>query len=145
MMILFEDLRQALRQICQAMGLSGTSATVVPLVVLGVALNIAALNAMESIWNHRHPGQNRPTALQSATRTELKVMRAVVVSTLKKISDGQRRWCLAQQWIRDRKTEISGYDIEVSFVWTSPSKSDVCDMTISRSPVRKGAIAFVQC
>jgi hypothetical protein len=95
MMTLFEDLRQALREICKAVGMSGAAATVVPLVVLGVGLNIAALNAVQSMRNQRHPDYGH-TALLSATRTELKVMRAVVVSTLKKIGDDQRKWCLAQ-------------------------------------------------
>ena len=106
-MTLFEDLRQALRQICGAMGMSGIAATVVPLVVLGVALNIAALNAVESMRNERHPDCGH-AALRSATRTELKVMRAVVVSTLKKIGDGQRRWCSAQGWMSDRQTGSTG-------------------------------------
>ena len=38
-MMMLEDLRLALRQICQAMGLPGNAATVVSLIVLGVALN----------------------------------------------------------------------------------------------------------
>ena len=54
MMTMLDDLRLALRQICGAMGLSGTAATVVPLVVLGVALNVAALSAMEYMRNERH-------------------------------------------------------------------------------------------
>jgi hypothetical protein len=144
MMMLLEDLRQALRQICEAMGLSGTTATVAPLVVLGVALNIAALSAVESIRSQRHPGHVQ-TALRSATQTELKVVRAVVVSTLKKIDDGRRRWCLAQQWIKDRQTKITGDNFEFGFVWTTPNKNEVCDVTLSRSPARKTAIAFVQC
>jgi hypothetical protein len=143
MMTLFEDLRQALREICRAMGMSGVAATVVPLVVLGVGLNIAALNAVESMRNERHSDCGH-AALRSATRTELKVMRAVVVSTLKKIGDGQRR-CSAQGWMSDRETGNTGYDIEVGFAWTAPSSHEGCDVTIGSSPVRKMAIAFVQC
>ena len=56
MMTLFEDLRLALRQICRAIGLSGTAATVVPLVVLGVALNIAALSADGVCAERETPG-----------------------------------------------------------------------------------------
>jgi hypothetical protein len=138
MMTLFEDLRQALREICRAMGMSGVAATVVPLVVLGVGLNIAALNAVESMRNKSHPDCAH-AALRTATRTELKVMRAVVVSTLKKIGDAQRRWCSAQG------TGSTGYDIEVGLVWTAPSSNEGCDVTIGSSPVRKTAIAFVQC
>jgi hypothetical protein len=144
MMTLFEDLRQALREICRAMGMSGVAATVVPLVVLGVGLNIAALNAVESMRNERHPGCGH-AALRSATRTELKVMRAVVVSTLKKIGDGQRRWCSAQGWMSDRQTGSTGYDIEIGFVWAAPSSSEGCAVTIGSTPVHRTAIASVQC
>jgi hypothetical protein len=139
MMTQFEDLRLALRQICRAIGLSGTAATVVPLVVLGVALNIAALNAMEYIRNERHPCKvHKRTELQSAAQTEVKVMRTVLVSTLKKIGDRQRRWCVAQQWVMDRKTEITRYRVEVGFMWAAPSAGEGCDAT-------KTGIAFVQC
>ena len=45
---------------------------------------------MEYVRNERHPGHRYVrTALRSATRTELKVMRTVVVSTLKKIQAWQ--------------------------------------------------------
>lgn len=143
MMMLFEDLRLALRQICRAMGLSGTAATVVPLVVLGVALNIAALSAVESMRNEKHLG-HRHAALRSAARTEMKVMKAVVVSTLKKMGDGRRRLCLARQWMMDRQAEFTGYHIEVGFLWTAPGGGG-CDVTIVNSLSRKTAIAFVQC
>ena len=43
MTTLLEDLRVELRQMCQAVGLSGTAASVVPLVLLGIALNVVAL------------------------------------------------------------------------------------------------------
>jgi hypothetical protein len=46
-MMMLEDLILALRQICQAIGLSGNAATVVSLIVLGVALNLIALRAVE--------------------------------------------------------------------------------------------------
>ena len=135
----FEDLRLALRQICRAIGLSGTAATVVPLVVLGVALNIAALSAMEYMRNERHPCKvHNRTELRSAARTELKVMRTVLHSTLKKIGDRQLRGCVTQQRVMDRKTEITSYHIEVGFMWAAPSAGEGCDAT-------KTGIAFVQC
>jgi hypothetical protein len=144
MMTMLDDLRMALRQICGALGLSGTAATVVPLVVLGVALNVAALSAMEYMRSERHPRHGQ-TALQSAARTELRVVRTVLTSTLKKISAGKRRWCLAQQWVMDRKTEVKEYDLEVGFVWAAPSRSEGCDVTVASNPGRKAAIALVQC
>jgi hypothetical protein len=97
------------RQICRAIGLSGSMASVVPLVLLGVALNIAALSTTAHLRGERHRGhEQRKTALRSAARTELKVMRAVLVSTLRKIGDGDRGWCMARQWVADRQAEITG-------------------------------------
>ena len=75
-MTIFDDLRLALRQICQAMGLSGTASTVVPLIVLGVALNVVALSAMESMRIERHR-EHAPMALRSLAQTEMKAMRTV--------------------------------------------------------------------
>jgi hypothetical protein len=146
MMTLLDDLRLALRQICLAIGLPRTAATVVPLVVLGLALNVAALSAMESVRNERHPchGHDR-LALRSAARTEMKVMRAVLTSTLKKIGDGQRRWCLAQQWSMGRQTEGTEYHVEAGFVWAAPGSSDGCDVKLVGRPNWKAAIALVQC
>jgi hypothetical protein len=145
MTALLEDLRLALRQICRAIGLSGTAATVVPLVVLGVALNMAALSVMHSMRNERHPRHEHDrVALQSAARTEVKVVRAVLTSTLKKIGNG-RRWCMARQWVMDRQTEVSGYNLEVGVVWAAPSSNEGCEVEIVGSHPRMIAIAFVQC
>jgi hypothetical protein len=141
---LFEDLRLALRQICRAIGLSGTATTVVPLIVLGVALNIAALSAMEYMRNEKHPG-HKHAALRSAARTEMKVMRTVLVSTLKKISDGKRRWRVAQQWVMDRQAEFTGDQMEIGIVWAVPSSNGGCDVAIVGSHQLKMAIALVQC
>ncbi len=143
MMTQLEDLRLALRQICRALGLSGTAATVVPLVVLGIALNIVALNVVQGM-RHKH-AVNGTAVLRGAARTELRVMKTVLISTLKKIGDGQRRWCVAEQWVADRQMEVAGYHIEVGFVWAAPSASEGCDVKITDNPVRKTAIAFVQC
>ena len=97
-MMMLEDLRLALRQICNAAGMTGDASTVVSLVVLGVALNLIALRAVEYAGIGGHSRKDR-MVLQSATQTELKVMRTVVVSTLKKIGDTGRRLCVARQWM----------------------------------------------
>jgi hypothetical protein len=144
MMTLFEDVRLGLREICQTFGLSGTAATVIPLVVLGAALNIAALSAVRSVHHERRSACGH-AVLRSAAQTEIKVVRAMVTSTLKKIGDGQRRWCLTQQRMRDRQTEMTGYHVEVGFVWTTPVSNEPCDLKVLDNPNRKMAIAFVKC
>jgi hypothetical protein len=94
-MTTLEDLGAELRQLWRAFGLSGTAATVVPLVVLGIALNVVALSAVGSVQMGHRTTCNRP-ALRSAAQTELKVVRTLV-TTLRKFGDGQRRWCSARQ------------------------------------------------
>jgi hypothetical protein len=94
-MTTLEDLRAELRQMCRAIGLSGTAVTVVPLVVLGVALNVVALSAVGSVRVEHHTTCERP-ALRSAAQTEFKVVRTLV-TTLKRFGDGQRKWCSARQ------------------------------------------------
>src|ERR1700709_373916 len=106
-MMMLEDLRLALRQICQAIGLQGDAATVASLVVLGVALNLTALRAVEFVGIGGHACHNR-TDLQSAAQTELKVVRTVMVSTLKKIGDGGWRLCLERQWMTGNQTKGTG-------------------------------------
>ena len=73
-MMMLEDLRLALRQICSAIGLPGNVATVVSLIVLGLALNFTALRAVEYVGIGGHTCHDR-TTLRSAARTELKVVR----------------------------------------------------------------------
>jgi hypothetical protein len=144
MMTLFEDFRLALRQICQAMGMSGTAATVVPLVVLGVALNIAALSAVEYMRNERHPRHSH-TALRCAAQTEMKVVRTVLTTTLKKFGGGQRRWCSTQQWMKNRQTQIARYRVKIGSVGAAPKASGGCDVEVVDRHHGKAMIASAQC
>src|ERR1700730_12898346 len=119
-MMMLEDLRLALRQICQAIGLPGDAATVVSLIVLGVVLNLTALRAVEYVGIGGHACHDR-TALESAAQTELKVMRTVMVSTLKKIGDGGRRLCLARQWMMGEQTKGTEDRKEAGCEWGGPA------------------------
>ncbi len=112
MMTLLEDLRLALRQICSEIGREGTAATAVPLVVLGLALNFAALSATEFV---RHGGRpiHQHSALRNAARTELNAVRIVVHSAIRKINATQQRWGRTQQWVKDGQKKIDGYHVEV--------------------------------
>jgi len=143
-MMMLEDLRLALRQICQAIGIPGNAATVVSLIVLGVALNLIALRAVEYVGIGGHTCHDR-TALQSAAQTELKVMRTVAVSALKKVGDGGRRWCLAQQWMMGKQTQGTGEHVEVGCDWAAPISGEGCDVMVVSKSSRTMAIAFVQC
>jgi hypothetical protein len=114
MMTLMEDVRSLVRQMGRTFGLSGTAARVVSVVVLGIVLNVIALGVVHSV---RADARTRceQTALSSVAETEFKVVRAVVVTTLKKIGAGQKSWCMAQEWARDRQAEIAKYRSAISF------------------------------
>jgi len=143
-MMMLEDLRLALRQICQAIGLQENAASVASLIVMGVALNLIALRVVEYVGIGGHACHNR-TNLQSAAQTELKVMRTVMVSTLKKIGDGGRRLCLARQWMMGRQTKDSENRIEVGCDWAATTNGKGCDVMVVSRYSRRMAIAFVQC
>jgi hypothetical protein len=97
MMVLIEDMRLFLRQMCGAVGMSGTSANVIPVVLLGLALNVAALGLVASVRTAKEPACQR-TTLRAAAQTEWKVVRTVV-STVKAIGQAQRRLCSASDWL----------------------------------------------
>jgi hypothetical protein len=143
-MMMLEDLRLALRQICQAIGLSGNAATLVSFVVLGVALNLIALRAVQYAGIGGHACRDR-TALRSAAQTELKVMRTVAVSALKKVGDGGRRWCLARQWMMGKQTKGPGYHMEVGCDSAAPTSSEGCDVLVVSRSSRTMTMAFVEC
>lgn len=143
MMTLLEDLRLLLLQICRAVGLSGTTATVVPLVLLGVALNLGALSAVESIRGVQRL-DHQQTPLRSVALTEIKVVRTVVGSALKSIGNGERRWCPAQERMIDRRTGFAFGNLDFGLTLAAPGQSKDCSLEIASSPHRM-AIAFVQC
>jgi len=97
MMALIEDVRLFLRQMCGVIGMSGTAANVVPVVLLGVALNVVALGLVSSVQTAKQPVCQR-TTLRVAAQTEWKVARTVV-STMKAIGQAQRKLCAASDWV----------------------------------------------
>jgi hypothetical protein len=141
MITLLEDLRLALREICRAIGLSGNALTVIPLVVLGIILNVFSLSAIQYVRSDRHSCQGH-TSLGSASRTELKVMRTVVISTLKRIGDSERRWSQTRNGLRGQTKRTH---VELGSVPLAPANGGGCDVEIVRSRHWKTAIASVQC
>jgi hypothetical protein len=132
MTTLLEDLRVELRQMCRAIGLSGTAATVVPLVVLGIALNVVALSVVGGI-QPVHASACKKPALRSVALTELKVARAVLVSTLKTIGDGHRRWCSGQRQGTGQQTESAGMRVEVGFAELNIARRTMATKVCSKS------------
>jgi hypothetical protein len=85
MITMLEEIVAALRSI----GRSSESTTrVVGLMLLGVALNVAALHAVDCLRAEAHPHQ-RISPIADVARTDIRVVRVVVVRALKKFGDGE--------------------------------------------------------
>jgi hypothetical protein len=105
MTTLMEELRLAVREIWQSMGLGGsanTAASVVPALMLGLALNLIALNVVDRV----HPMKGK-TRLVSAARAEARMVQSVTVCVLRQIEGRQRGTCPAKRWTSARLAEMN--------------------------------------
>ena len=96
MTTLIEEMRIAVRGIWQSIGFgasANTAATVVPVLVLGVALNLIALHVVDRV----HPIKGKTEAL-CAARTELELVQTVAASVLRQIGEHERGQCSVKQW-----------------------------------------------
>jgi hypothetical protein len=106
MTTLMEELRLAVQEILQSMGLGGsanTAATVVPLLMLGIALNGIALGVVDRV----HPMRAK-TRLVCVARAEARMVQSVTVCVLRQIAGRERGPCSAKQWASSRLAEING-------------------------------------
>jgi len=119
-MTLIEEMRLFLRQICGAIGMSGTAANVVPVVVLGVVFNVVALSLVANMRSEKRSAREEAT-FSDAAQTELKVMRSVVVSTMKTIGMGQQGLCIAREWVSGLQRESANATDEAIVLRSAPS------------------------
>jgi hypothetical protein len=99
MMTLIEEMRQIVLELWQAMGMrrsARTAAAVVPALVVGVVLNVVALNIAGGM--HLRLSGSTDGGF-GVTQTDVSTVQAVLASTLDK---GRRGLCLAQQWIEQQ-------------------------------------------
>jgi hypothetical protein len=143
MMTLIEDMRLFLQQMCGAIGMSGTAMNVVPVVVLGVALNVTALSLVESVRPEGQPTCQKAT-LPAAAQTELKVMRTVVTSTLKTISRGQRGWCVARSWVSSFQREVAGYVMGTTGIRVAPMAYECARSTKETQKIKSCRLGVVR-
>jgi hypothetical protein len=144
MTAVLEDLKLALRQICRTIGLEGTAAAVVPVILLGLVLNLVALRATQFL---RHGGRaaHHQSAMQNAARTEFKAMRIMLHSTIKKINDSQQRWCVTRQCVKEKQNGITDCHLQVGIVWAAPTPTEGCDIKFLGTATRKRMVAVAQC
>jgi hypothetical protein len=102
---LIEELRIAVRGIWQSIGLSesaNTAATVVPVLVVGIALNLIVLHAVDRI----HPIKEKTRVVEMA-RTELKFVQTVTTSVLGQIEGHERGRSLTEPRAPSQRMEIA--------------------------------------
>jgi len=103
MTTLIEEMRLAVREMWQSIGFgasANTAATVVPALVLGVALNLIALHVVDRV----HPIKGK-TEVVGLARTELKLVRSVTASMLRQIGGRDLGRCSAERWASSRLAE----------------------------------------
>jgi uncharacterized membrane protein YtjA (UPF0391 family) len=106
MTTLMEELKLSVREIWQSMGFGGsanTAASVVPVLMLGIVLNLIALNVVDRV----HPMKDK-TWLVCVARTELRRAQSVTVCVLRQIEGRQRGRCPAKRWTSARLAEMNG-------------------------------------
>ena len=106
MTTLMEELQLAVQEILQSIGFSGsanTGASVVPLLILGIALNLIALSVVDRV----HPMKGK-TRLVCVARAEARMVQSVTVCVLGQIEGRQRGTCPAKRWASARLAEING-------------------------------------
>jgi hypothetical protein len=105
MTTLMEELRLAVQEILQSIGLgasANTAATVVPVLMLGIALNVIALGVVDRV----HPMRAK-TRLVCVARAEARMVQSVTVCVLRQIQGRQRGMCPAKRWTSARLAEMN--------------------------------------
>jgi hypothetical protein len=88
---LMEDIRLAVQEILQSIGLGGsasTAAAVVPVLMLGIALNLVALSAVDRV----HPIRGK-THVVGAARAEVRLVQNMTICVLRQIEGREQGIC----------------------------------------------------
>jgi len=103
MTTLMEELRLAVQEILQSIGLggsAGTAATVVPVLMLGIALNVIALGIVDRV----HPIKEKARVV-GAARAEFMHVQSLTVCVLRQIEGRKKGLCSAKVWTSCRLAE----------------------------------------
>lgn len=121
MMTLIEEMRATVLEIWQSLGFEGssrTAAAVVPALVLGIALNMVALNVVNGASSGGHASCQK-AGLRSVVQAEFVMVRVAASATLAKLCEGQRRLWSAKQWVQDRQADAARIRSEASCGWVA--------------------------
>jgi hypothetical protein len=118
MTTLMEELRLAVQEILQSIGLGGsanTVATVVPVLMLGIVLNVIALSLVDRV----HPLKGK-MQVAGVVRAEARYVQSMTVCLLRQIEGRHGGTCSAGKWTLSRLAEKGRCRIT-----TSPSRAVV--------------------
>ena len=121
MTTLIEEMRAAVLELWQSLGFDGsskTAAAVVPALVLGITLNVIALNVVGRIRAGEH-ASCRKAGWTHVVRAEVKLVHALVASTLKAADKGQQKICSVRQWVLERHSDAARYRSQASRSWVA--------------------------
>jgi hypothetical protein len=113
MMTLMEELRLAVREILQSIGLGGsanTAAAVVPVLMLGIALNVIAFSVVDRV----HPMKGK-TQVVGAVRAEARLVQGLTVCVLRQIEGHEGGLCSMKRWASSRLAEMVKCRISTGF------------------------------
>jgi hypothetical protein len=105
MTTLMEELRLAVQETWQSIGLGGsanTAATVVPALMLGIVLNVFALSLVDRV----HPIKGK-TQVVGVVRAEAKLVQTVTVCVLRQIEGRQQGVCSIKRCASSRLEEMA--------------------------------------
>jgi hypothetical protein len=103
MTTLMEEMRLALQELLQSIGLGeagSTAATVVPLLMLGIVLNVVALSVVDRV----HPIKAK-ARVAHVVRAEARLVQGATVCVLRQIEGREGGLCPVKRWASTRSTE----------------------------------------
>lgn len=108
-MALIEEMRAVVRSLWEWMGFeasASTAANVVPVVVLGVALNVIALSVIGGVRPAK--AMVAKEKVECLARVEMKAMQTGVVYVLRQVQGSRRTFCSATLWAAHRIADLRG-------------------------------------
>jgi hypothetical protein len=118
MMTLMEDIRLAVRQMMRS---SEMVTTVLPLLVLGIALNVGVLHVVDALRMEMGEQQMTRAACEMSSPAQ-----RMVASFQKMMDGGQHRGC-AKSWVQERQAQVVRYSAEAKqMVYCALGQKSMC-------------------
>jgi hypothetical protein len=118
MMTLMEDVRLAVRQMMRS---SELVTTVLPMIVLGIVLNVVVLNVVDGVRMEMGGQQMARAACEKSSSVQ-----RMIAPFQAMMSSGQHRGC-AKSWVKERQSQIVRYSAEAKqMVYCALGQKSMC-------------------